>query len=138
MIAKDPVASRVLDREMFEFLARTLGEAKMAPHLRCTLKARAGKELRKFTTGEDWIETLDVSFSSNGFDSGFKMNFVIPSTAKYGLQKTNNPWSGVGEEIRVELNDSYGHWLQLTHDGQGRIVQMMFGNDLRLAPCQVR
>ena len=54
MIVKDPVASRSMDREMFEFLTRVLGEAKMAHHLKCTLKVRVGKELRRFVSGEEW------------------------------------------------------------------------------------
>ena len=135
MVNDDPVASRVLDTEMFDFITKTLSAGKMAPHMDCTLKTRSSRELRKFSGGNTWVETLEVDFSSNGFDNGLKMKFKIPSNAKYGVRQSTNQWSGLGEDIKIELDDYYGHWLKFSHDGQGRIVQLILGNNLRVAPC---
>lgn len=134
----EPVVNQTLDTEMFDFISKTLGAARMYPHMQCTLKTRSSREQRTFLEGSEWVETLEVDFSSNGFDSGYKIKFVIPSTAKFGLRKNNNHWSGLGEDIRIELDDFYGHWLSFTHDGKGRLVRLILGNNLRIVPCQVR
>ena len=138
ILNEEPVVNQTLDPEMFDFVSKTLGANRMYPHMQCTLKTRASRELRKFSEGSEWVETLDVDFSSNGFDSGYKISFKIPSTAKYGVRKNNNQWSGRGEDVRIELDDFYGHWLSFTHDGKGRLVRLILGNNLRVVPCQVR
>lgn len=138
MINDDPVVNRKMDNEMFDFVSKTLGGGKMAPHMECTLKTRNSRELRKFASGKEWVEILEVDFNSNGYDSGYKLSFKIPNDARYGHKKTPNQWSGVGEDIKIELGDRYGHYLRFTHDGQGRIVQLILGNDLRTTPCQVK
>lgn len=135
----DPKVNKILDRQMFDFLSRTLGENKMAAHMKCQLKTRERKELRKFSTGEQWVDVLEVEFNSNGYSSGEEMKFKIAEGyTKYGVKKSTNQWSGLGEDIKIELNDYYSHWLKLSHDGQGRLVQLVLGNDLRIAPCEFR
>lgn len=131
-----PAVTHKMDNDMFDFVTKTLGGAKMAPHMKCTLKTHSSRELRKFSTGSQWVELLEVDFNSNGFESGQKMLFKIPSTATYGLQKTTNQWSGLGEDIKIDLGDSYGHWIRFSHDGTGRLIQLILGNDLRIAACQ--
>lgn len=138
MVSDDPKVDRPLNTEMFDFISKTLGAGKIAPHMNCTLKTRSSRELRKFSGGDLWVEVLEVNFNSNGFDSGLKMNFKIPMTAKYGVRKSSNQWSGLGEDIKVELGDYYEHWIKFTHDGRGQIVQIMTGNNLRVAPCYSR
>lgn len=136
-VNNDPVVNRKFDADMFEFVAKTLS-GKMAPHMKCSLKVRNSREVRNFSDGKQWVEILDVDFNTNGFDSGYKMSFKIPMTAKYGIKKTTNQWSGVGEEVKIELGDYYGHWLKFSHDGRGRLIQFIMGNNLRSAPCEVR
>lgn len=136
MINDDPIVNQNFNTEMFDFVSKTLGSAKMASHIRCTLKVRNDRELRKFSGGSEWVEVLNISFNSNGFDSGYKMNFKIPMTAKYGIKKSSNQWSGLGEDIKIELGDYYDHWLKFTHDGSGQIIQLIVGNNLRTAPCE--
>lgn len=138
MASDDPKVNKTLNTEMFDFISKILGAGKMAPHMNCTLKTRSSRELRKFSGGDQWVEVLDVDFNSNGFDSGQKINFRIPITAKYGVRQSTNQWSGLGEDIKVELGDYYEHWLKFSHDGQGRIVQIMMGNNLKTVPCYVR
>lgn len=135
LVNDDPRVDKVLDRDMFDFISKTLSSGKMSSHMACTLKTRAGRELRKFSTGSEWIEYLEVDFNSTGFDGGQKMAFKIPMGAKYGVQKTPNQWSAVGEDIKVEMGDRYGYWIRFAHDGQGRLVMLQLGNDLSLAPC---
>lgn len=138
MISDDPVVNRNLNAEMFDFISKTLGSTKMAPHMRCTLRVRNDRELRKFSEGSEWVEVLNISFNSNGFDSGYKMNFKIPLKAKYGIKKSTNQWSGLGEDIKIELGDYYDHWLKFTHDGNGQIVELIVGNNLKTAPCALK
>lgn len=135
MINDDPRIEKTLDTEMFDFISKTLGSGKLATHLQCTLKTRNSREQRRFSDSSQWVELLEIDFNSNGFDSGLKMKFKIPNTAQYGLRKTTNQWSGLGEEIKIELGDRYGHWIKFAHDGQGRILQLIMGNDLRTVPC---
>lgn len=138
MVSDDPTVNKTLTPEMFEFVAKTLGAGKLAPHMQCSLKTHSSRELRKFSSGKEWVETLEIDFSSNGFDSGRKISFKIPNTAKYGSKKSANQWSGLGEDIKVETQDYYDHWLKFTHDGQGNIVQLIMGNSLTVVPCQIR
>lgn len=137
-VSDDPVINQTLDKDMFDFVTKTLSSGKMAPHLQCTLKTRVHRELRKFSDGEEWVEILEVTFNSNGWDSGHKMQFKIPANARYGVRRSSNQWSGTGEDIKINLEDYYGHWLRFTHDGQGRIVQLMLGNNLKTTPCQTK
>lgn len=135
LVNDDPRMDKVLDREMFDFISKTLGAGKMAPHLACNLKTRSGRELRKFSQGSEWVEYLEIDYNSTDFDGGQKMNFKIPLGAKYGAQKVPNQWSAIGEDIKIEIGDRYGYWIRFTHDGQGHITGLQLGNDLTLAPC---
>ena len=138
VVTDEPRIDKTMDNEMFDFVSKLLGSNKMAPHMKCGLKVRNSRELRKFSSGEEWIEILEVDFKSNSFDSSYKMKFKIPSNAKYGSKRANNQWSGTGEDIKIDLADYYGHWIRFTHDGQGRLVQLMLGNNLRMAPCEIK
>mgnify|MGYP006257023247 CR=1 FL=1 len=135
LVNDDPRTDQVLDRDMFDFVAKTLGSGKMASHMACTLKTRIGRDLRTFSTGSEWVEYLEVDYNSSGFASGQKVAFKIPMGAKYGISKTTNQWSAIGEDIKIELGDRDGYWIRFVHDGQGRIVMLQLGSDLRLAPC---
>lgn len=135
-VSDDPTVMKVFDQDTFDFVSKTLSQNKLARHLNCTLKTRTSHELRKFSDGEKWIDVLEITYNTNGFDSGQKMNIKIPILAKVGIKKDLNQWSGMGEVIKIELGDYYSHWLRFTHDGQGHIVQLMMGSDLRMLPCQ--
>jgi hypothetical protein len=139
MINDDPVVNKGLNADMFDFVSSLLGSNKMAGHMKCQVKTRRQRQLRKFASGEQWVETLEVNFNSNGYSSGEEMKFTLAEgQAKYGIKKTTNQWSGVGEDIKIELGDYYGHWLKLSHDGQGRMIYLVLGNNLRVAPCELR
>ncbi len=138
MINDDPPVNKKFDSEMFNFITQILSTGKIAPNLLCTLQTRNRQEVLKFSNSTKWTETLELKFSSNGFESGYKMQFAIPFTAKYGTKVTHNQWSGLGEEIKIELDDAYDHWIKFTHDGKGQIVQLILGNRFRTAPCELR
>ncbi|UOE99954.1 hypothetical protein [Bdellovibrio reynosensis] len=138
MINDDPKVKKVLKGEMFEFVSKTLATGKLAEHLICTIKTRSSRELRKFSSGKEWVETLEIDYSSNGFDSGRRLNIKIPDIAKYGVKKSGNTYSGLAEKVKIELGDYYDHWIEFTHDGQGTITQLLLGNNLYVAPCQTR
>lgn len=136
-INDDPSVQQELDQDMFDFVAKTLGSAKLSPHMKCTLKTRTSRELRRFSDGEKWTDTLEVTYNTSGFESGQKVSFKIPMIAKYGLKKEANQWSGLGETVKIEMGDYYEHWLKFTHDGKGTIVNINIGNRLRVFPCQL-
>jgi hypothetical protein len=135
VVNDDPVTNQTLERDMFDFIAQTLGSGKMASHMACSLKTRVGREQRKFSSGSEWVEYIQVDFNSTGFEGGKKTSFKIPMGANYGVKKTNNQWSAVGEDIKIELGDTYGHWIRFAHDGQGRLIMLQLGNDLAVNPC---
>lgn len=138
MISDDPAVNSSMNSEMFEFISKTLGSARLDAHMLCTLKVRSDRALRKFSDGAKWVEILNISFNSNGFDSGLKMNLKLSMNSKYGTKKSANQWSGVGEDIKIELGDYYDSWVRFTHDGQGHIVQLVMGNNLKTVPCQLK
>lgn len=135
-VSDDPPVAQELDRDMFDFVSKTLGTAKLSTQLKCTLKTRTSRELRKFSDGERWVETLDVDYNTNGFESGQKLKIKIPMIAKYGVKKNSNQWSGLGETVKIETGDYYDHWITFTHDGKGGIVGLSMGNRLGVFPCQ--
>ncbi|MDG0817042.1 hypothetical protein [Bdellovibrio svalbardensis] len=48
-IKDDPIVRQEFDQSMFDFVTKTLGSAKLSPHMKCTLKTRTSRELRKFS-----------------------------------------------------------------------------------------
>lgn len=136
MINVDPKVDRPLEPAMFDFITTTLN-GHLASYMECTLKTKFNREVRNFSTGPEWVETLAVDFHSGGVFCP-SMSFKFPMTSKYGIQKASNQWSGIGEEIKLEAGDYYGHWLKFTHDGKGRIVELMLGNDLQVCPCHLK
>ncbi|QDK44470.1 hypothetical protein DOM22_04505 [Bdellovibrio sp. ZAP7] len=133
MINDDPSTDKILDREMFDFVSKTLGN-QLASHLYCTLKVRPGREVRKFSSGSEWVEFIEVDYDSSKL-GGRITHFKIPMGAKYGLKKVENEWSGIGEDIKIQLSDRLSHWIRFVHDGRGQIVMLQLGNDLMTNPC---
>lgn len=137
MLNDDPKADRPLEPAMFDFITQILS-GKMAAHMHCKLKTKFIREVRNFSTGPEWVETLTIDYQMDDTYGSPQMSFKIPMTAKYGVQKSSNQWSGLGEDIKIEVNDSYGHWLKVTHDGNKNMVQLILGSDLRTHPCMIR
>lgn len=133
-----PKILKKFDHESFDQVSKLLGSNQLAPHLKCLIKVRQSRDLKKFISEEKWVETLEVEYFPYEFESSNSLKFKIPITAKVGYEQVTNQWSGIGEHIRVELGDHYEHWIEFTHDGQGQIVQLNAGNLLRLLPCRVR
>lgn len=138
MVMTDPAATKVFDQKMFDFVSQTLASAKLMPQMKCNLTTRIFREVRKFSDGERWVEILDVEFHPRGFFADEKVSLKIPMTAKYGLEQRSNSWSGVGEIVKIETGDAYGHWLLFTHDGKNGLVQLEVGNRVRTMPCSVQ
>lgn len=133
VIADDPETNLTLKGEMFDFVAQALGNP-LAPHMNCTLSTRKGREIRKFSSGSEWVEFIEIDFESSKY-GGRKTRFKIPLGAKYGLKKSQNEWSGIGEDIKIQLSDRLSHWIRFVHDGRGHIVMLQTGNDLANNPC---
>ncbi|WP_413560301.1 hypothetical protein [Bdellovibrio sp. HCB209] len=133
VIADDPETNLTLKGDMFDFVAKNLGN-QLASHMNCTLSTRKGREIRKFSNGSEWVEYIEVDYESPKY-GGRKSKFKIPLGAKYGLKRAENEWSGIGEDIKIQLSDRLNHWIRFTHDGRGQIVMLQLGNDLATNPC---
>ncbi|PWU19750.1 MAG: hypothetical protein C5B49_05265 [Bdellovibrio sp.] len=134
LVNDEPEVNLRLDPNTLEYFGKILASSRMAPHMDCSLKAETRTELRKFTTGEQYVQVIEIHFRSRaGFNSD--MNFKIPVTAKFGKKISTNPWSGLGEYVKIQLDDYYGHYISFIHDGSGHLVYLMLGNNVRTAPC---
>lgn len=134
----DPEVTRVFDPKLYDFFGNLLDSARIATHLECELNVSKRREVRKFSEGTEWIEYLDVTLSSNAPISNNKISAKFPMSSKYGLKKVNNPWSGVGEHVKISAGDYLNHILNFIHDGQGQLVYLVMSNDLKVVPCKTR
>lgn len=136
-ISDAPKATETFTPDTFDFFAKILGSARLGPHLRCELKAEVRRDVRKFSDRTEWVEYIDITyFTRAGYGGDFHVK--IPMNSKFGRKVSNNPWSGVGEDVMIEIGDQDLHWLRFMHDGRGHIVYLMLGDGFRNLPCMVR
>jgi hypothetical protein len=119
-------------------LATILHTLKMGPSLRCSLKVRHQREVRKFSTGEKWIEMLEVKFVNDRGYGGIETKTFFPEGSTFTRSIKNSEFSGPVEEIKFESNDRLSHWLTIHHDGKGVLVWAEMGNIYKVNPCQLR
>ena len=137
--ADEPPAKQPLDFENFENITKLLAAGKLSPHMKCELKVRTVKEERKFSDGKKLVEILEVTYYPKGLFADMKLKILIPAEiATFGTKHASNKWSGIGEDIKIEAQDYYEHWLRFTHDGKGNLVQFMMGNHLATYPCKIK
>lgn len=137
-IRDEPKEMKTMSHDDFEYLKKLLVQPRMAAHLDCQLKVKEARGLKKFRDGEKWVDHLEISYDPGLYYSGYKMNFKLPESATIGTKVRNNEWSGIGEQVKVELGDYYQHWILLEHDGEGRIIGLQMGDRLRTMPCQLK
>jgi len=138
-VSEEATASKPLTMDEFDNITKLLYAGKLAPHMKCDLKVRTIKEERTFTTGKKMVEIIEVVYYPRGIFSDMKVKVAIPAeVATYGTRYGANQWSGAGEEVKIELHDSYDHWLRFVHDGKGGIIFFSLGNNLATYPCMIK
>ncbi len=139
LIDDSPATESKLDFDHFEKISQILYSSRMAPHLNCRIAARTTKSERKFLSGKREIVVLEIDYSPRSQYSPRSVKFKIPmDLATFGSKVVANQWSGSGEDIKIEMNDTYGHWIRFTHDGRGQIVQINVGNNMANYPCTLK
>lgn len=135
----EPIAKTPLSFDQFEKITQVLHAGKMAPHMKCDLKVRTIREERKFTEGPKLVEVLEIIYYPRGLFADLKVKVLIPAElSTFGVKFVSNQWSGAGEDIKIEAQDSYDHWLRFVHDGKGRLVHFSLGNRLATYPCLIK
>lgn len=129
--------TRVLDWDLKEFIVKTLASSRLAPHLRCSFKARDFKELRKFSSGSKWVESIEFDYRNEGIHVS-SMKAYFPLGSKVEIETKNSEFAGPVEEIRISSGDRLDKTLIFQHDGRGQIVSMEMFDDLRVSPCLLR
>lgn len=126
-------ADQKLDAKTFDFIAGILGSGRMSPKLKCRVQADTIKEERKFSSGSQLVEVLQIELFTDHFGPrSLKFNFPIGS--RLGKRIVNNQDYGPVEEIRLETHEPYENWFQFQHDGT-RIVWAEIGSMFQFAPC---
>jgi hypothetical protein len=139
LIDDSPETDKKLDINSFEKISQVLHASRMAPHLDCAIKTKNSKQERKFISETKYVEVLEVEYMPRNLFSPKKINFKIPADlANFGSKISPNQWSGSGEDIKIEMNDYYNHWLRFTHDGRGQIIQFNVGNSSGTYPCSLK
>lgn len=136
LIATAPDATEKMTTEDFRFFAGVLEKARLAKHLECELQVKVGREARRYSQGSEWVEYLDVTYSSP-IRGDLRVKFPL-KYSKFGRKRSANKWSAVGEDVRIEAGDEYDHYIRFIHDGRGEIVFLHMGNHFALNPCMVR
>lgn len=132
------VASKTVTSEDIKYIGDVLHNSKPHSKMKCAVKTRESRELRKFKDGSEWVESLEVDFRSDAFKSDLDKNFIVTPGAKYGYRKSQHSDFGVIEEIRVELDDSHSSYIEFSHDGNGNLTGFLYGDIMRVYPCMWR
>lgn len=127
-----------LDSDMMEFLMQTLHGSKPAPNLRCEVKVRQIRQERKFSSGTEWVEMIELEYRNNRDYDAIPMKTYFPLGSKIQKKAVNSEFSGWVEEIILESDDRLSKTFTFHHDGRGQIVWMMMHDELRVNPCQLR
>lgn len=125
--------SEVLDSKMFDFIHGILASGRKGEKLKCRVEVRATKTNRKFSTGTQFVELLQIELFTDHFGPR-SIKFAFPVGAKFGRRIINNEDYGPVEEIKIFTDEPNENWFQFQHDGT-RIVWAEIGSMYQFAPC---
>ncbi len=129
-------ATEKLTPQTFDFIHGILSSGRMHENLRCRVEVRAIKEERKFSTGTQLVEMLEVALFTDQFGPR-SLKFTFPMGSRLGRKIVNNQSAGPVEEIKIETPDPYENWFQFQHDGT-RIVWAEIGSMYNFATCLLK
>jgi hypothetical protein len=116
------------------FIAERLNADRVGLHLRCEVKVREIKQEKKFSTGTQIIEMLEIKFRSSNF-LGNEQTAYFPVGTELKVQKKISQFAGSVEEFELQSDDLKNSRFIFQHDGGGQIVWMAYENDLTTIPC---
>lgn len=125
-----------LNTETLTSIDQVLHESKMASNLACDYKARIITEDRKFTTGIERVEMLELIFISR-YGHWHEEKTFFPIGSKLTRRLVNSKFSGTVEELELESNDSHTSRFIFQHNGRGEIIWMSYEDDFETTPCRL-
>jgi hypothetical protein len=129
-------ASEKLTAQTFDFIHGILASGRQHEILRCRVEIRAIKEERKFSTGTQLVEALEIALFTDQFGPR-SLKFTFPMGSRLGRRVVNNQTAGPVEEIKIESPEPYENWFQFQHDGT-RIVWAEIGSMYNFATCLLK
>lgn len=126
-----------LDSSTLSFIDKTLHDSKMASNLACDYKARIISEERRFSTGVERVEMLEIIFISR-YGHVHEEKTYFPIGSKVTRRQTNSKFAGTVEEIELESTDSHNSRFIFQHNGRGEIIWMSYEDDLETTPCRLQ
>lgn len=130
-LARKPVTSAVLID-----LERRLGPNRWLPGRYCRLEAQKRFVDRKFLSGSYRGDAIFINFETDHLGPR-SQQATITERSTWGARLTTDPQAGPVEDIRVELNDLDGTWVQFRHTGT-HLVTFEIGNTRGVTLCLVR
>lgn len=125
-----------LNTDTLTSIDRVLHESKMASNLACDYKARIITEDRKFTTGVERVEMLELIFISR-YGHWHEEKTYFPVGSKLTRRLVNSKFAGTVEELELESNDSHTSRFIFQHNGRGEIIWMSYEDDFETTPCRL-
>jgi len=129
-------ATENLDSATFDFIHGILASGRVSENLKCRVEVRALKEERKFSTGSQLVEALEIELFTDHFGPR-SIKFSFPIGSRLGRRIVNNQDAGPVEEIKIESPEPYENWFQFQHDGK-RLVWAEIGSMYQFAPCLLK
>ncbi len=125
-----------LNSDTLNSIDKVLHESKMASNLACDFKARIISEDRKFTTGVERVEMLEVIFISRYLHTHEEKTY-FPIGSKLTRRLVNSKFAGTTEELELESTDTHNSRFIFQHNGRGEIVWMSYEDDFETTPCRL-
>ena len=125
-----------LNSDTLNSIDKVLHESKMASNLACDFKARIISEDRKFTTGVERVEMLEVIFVSR-YGHTHEEKTYFPIGSKLTRRLVNSKFAGTTEELELESTDNHNSRFIFQHNGRGEIVWMSYEDDFETTPCRL-
>ncbi len=125
-----------LNTDTLNSIDKILHESKMASNLACDFKARIITEDRKFTSGVERVEMLEVIFISR-YGHTHEEKTYFPTGSKLTRRLVNSKFAGTSEELELESTDTHNSRFIFQHNGRGEIVWMSYEDDFETTPCRL-
>lgn len=129
-------ATEKLTTDKLDFIHGILASGRVGHTLKCRVEVKLIKEERKFSTGSQLVESLDIRLFTDHFGPR-SLSFSFPVGSRLGRRVVNNQDYGPVEEIKIETPEPYENWFQFQHDGT-RVVWAEIGSMYNFAPCLLR
>ena len=121
-----------------DFVAGLLHGGHLDKDMLCTIKVRTVRETRRFSTGEKWVEMLEVEYSNKRDYDGIPSKAFFAVGADLKKRMTESNIAGTVEEITLEAKDELNHILTFQHDGKNHIVHLEMLDMLGQYPCLLK